>query len=134
LDELQAAFLSVKLRDLDNANQKRREIAQLYLKGIRNPLITLPVEVENNKHVWHLFVVRTANREHFQNYLSENGIQTVIHYPIPPHHQLAYKELVNNSYPISEKIHNEVISIPISPVMSEQEVNYVIDIVNKYSN
>jgi dTDP-4-amino-4,6-dideoxygalactose transaminase len=133
LDELQAAFLSVKLRDLDNANQKRREIAELYLNGIRNPLITLPVEADNNTHVWHVFVVRTANREHFQNYLGENGIQTVIHYPIPPHRQLAYTELAHLSLPITEKIHREVISLPISPVMPLEQVQYVIDLINNYS-
>lgn len=133
LDELQAAFLSVKLRDLNNANQKRQRIANLYLQGIQNPLITLPSEAENNTHVWHLFVVRTANREHFQNYLDKNGIQTVIHYPIPPHHQIAFKELSYQSLPITEKIHREVISLPISPVMPLDQVAYVIDIINKYS-
>jgi dTDP-4-amino-4,6-dideoxygalactose transaminase len=133
LDELQAAFLSIKLRDLDNANQKRRAIAELYLKGIQNPLITLPVEVVNNMHVWHVFVVRTANREHFQNYLSKNGIQTVIHYPIPPHRQLAYTELAHLSFPITEKIHLEVISLPISPVMPLDQVEYVIEVINNYS-
>jgi len=133
LDELQAAFLSVKLVDLDIANQKRREIAELYLKGLRNPLITLPVEADNNTHVWHLFVVRTGKREHFQKYLAENGIQTVIHYPIPPHHQLAYTELANLSLPITEKIHREVISIPISPVMPLDQVHYVIRVINNYS-
>jgi dTDP-4-amino-4,6-dideoxygalactose transaminase len=133
LDELQATFLSVKLKDLNNANQKRREIAELYLKGIQNPLITLPVEADNNMHVWHVFVVRTANREHFQNYLSKNGIQTVIHYPIPPHRQLAYTELAHLSFPITEKIHLEVISLPISPVMPLDQVEYVIEAINNYS-
>ena len=133
LDELQAAFLSIKLRDLDNANQKRRAIAEFYLKGIQNPLITLPVEADNNMHVWHVFVVRTANREHFQNYLAENGVQTVIHYPIPPHRQLAYTELAHLSFPITEKIHLEVISLPISPVMPLDQVEYVIEVINNYS-
>ena len=133
LDELQAAFLSVKLKGLDNANEIRRKIANQYLIGITNPAITLPVEAKNNKHVWHVFVVRIANRERFQQYLTDNGVQTVIHYPIPPHKQKAYKELSSLSLPITEKIHKEVISLPISPVMPPDHVEYLIEIVNNYS-
>jgi dTDP-4-amino-4,6-dideoxygalactose transaminase len=134
LDELQAAILSVKLAYLNKENEARKLIARKYLAEIINPLIHLPIIESGNTSAWHLFVVRTADRDHFQKYLIDSQIQTLIHYPIPPHHQLAYKELANNSYPIAEKIHNEIISIPISPVMSEQDVNYVIDIINKYSN
>jgi dTDP-4-amino-4,6-dideoxygalactose transaminase len=133
LDELQAAFLSVKLKDLDNANDIRRKIAYQYLNGITNPAILLPFEAKNNKHVWHVFVVRTANRERFQQYLSDYGIQTVIHYPIPPHKQKAYKELASLSFPITEKIHQEVISLPMSPVMPPNHIEYLIEVVNNYS-
>lgn len=132
LDELQAAFLSIKLKDLDRANEKRRMIANQYLDQITNPAIHLPLEAINNKHVWHVFVVRTSNREKFQQYLNENGIQTVIHYPIPPHKQIAYTELSQSQLPITEKIHNEVISIPISPVMVEEDIQHVIKTINSY--
>jgi dTDP-4-amino-4,6-dideoxygalactose transaminase len=90
------------------------------------------VEATNNKHVWHVFVVRTANREKFQQYLNENGIQTVIHYPIPPHKQMAYTELSECYLPITEKIHKEVISLPISPVMHEEDIQYVVKTINAY--
>jgi dTDP-4-amino-4,6-dideoxygalactose transaminase len=133
LDELQAALLSVKLAHLNNENERRSIIAKRYLSQITNPLITLPIIENDNNSVWHLFVVRTDDRNHFQKYLLDHHIQTVIHYPIPPHHQLAYKELENKSFPISEKLHNEVISIPISPVMTDEEVKYVIDTLNNYS-
>ncbi len=133
LDELQAAFLRIKLKNLDNSNEKRRIIANLYLSKITNPLVTLPVQCEDNVHVWHVFVIRIKSRDHFQKYLLENEIETVIHYPIPPHKQIAYSELSNLSLPITEKIHSEIISLPISPVMSLQQVEYVIDIINRYS-
>ena len=132
LDELQAAFLSVKLKDLNSANQKRRAIAEQYLKGIKNTLITLPLVADNNLHVWHLFVVRVVDRVNFQNYLSLNNIQTVIHYPIPPHKQLAYTEFAHLSLPVTEKIHREVISLPMSPVLVESQVEYIIDVINNY--
>lgn len=133
LDELQAAFLSIKLKDLDRANESRREIASLYLNEITNPAIQLPVVANNNKHVWHVFVVRTPEREKFQKYLIDKCVQTVIHYPIPIHKQKAYQELAQFSYPITERIHREVISIPISPVMPMNHVEYLIDVINKYS-
>ena len=126
--------LNKKLKDLDNANQKRRIVASHYLSKINNQHIILPIEVQNNKHVWHIFAVRVSNRDQFQQYLSENGIQTVIHYPIPPHKQLAYSELADLSFPIAEKIHSEIISLPISPVMTIDQVEYVIDVINNFSN
>jgi dTDP-4-amino-4,6-dideoxygalactose transaminase len=122
----------MKLKDLDNANEKRRKVANIYFSKIKNNHIILPVEVYNNKHVWHVFAVRVSNRDHFQQYLNENGVQTVIHYPIPPHKQLAYTELADLSFPIAEKIHREVISLPISPVITMEQVQYVIDVVNNY--
>ncbi len=132
LDELQAAFLRIKLKYLQNDNEKRNDIAGKYLMEINNPEIGLPVIESTNISVWHLFVVRVKNREAFQQYLSDNDIQTVIHYPIAPHQQLAYKEFASLSFPITEQIHKEVISLPISPIMTDEEVDYVISKVNNY--
>ncbi|MCO6552816.1 MAG: DegT/DnrJ/EryC1/StrS family aminotransferase [Gilliamella sp.] len=132
LDEIQAAVLNVKLPHLDDDNNKRRSIANYYIRNITNPLIILPKTSDEDMHVWHLFVVRTKNREHFQNYLLENGVQTLIHYPIPIHKQEAYKEWNNISLPITEKIHNEVISLPISPIMTDEEINKIVQVINAY--
>lgn len=133
LDEIQAAFLLEKLSYLDKDNERRREIANQYLSGIQNELISLPTVLSQEGHVWHLFTVRTEKRNLFQKYLHENGIQTVIHYPIAPHKQQAYKEWNNCSFPISEEIHETIVSLPISPVMSNEEVNYVVGVVNKFT-
>lgn len=133
LDEIHAAVLDVKLKGLDKDNQKRREIAQYYRKNIKNPLITLPSAKDENAHVWHIFAVRTENREALQNYLSENNIQTLIHYPIPPHKQEAYKQWNNLSFPITEQIHREILSLPISPVMSDEEVRKVVEVINEFN-
>ncbi|MRX67436.1 dTDP-4-amino-4,6-dideoxygalactose transaminase [Flavobacterium resistens] len=132
LDELQAGFLNLKLINLDADNQIRRAIAKRYLTEIKNDKIILPFWDFSNNHVFHLFVVRTENREDLQNYLTKNNIQTVIHYPIPPHKQKAFSEWNNLSFPITEKIHNEVLSLPMSPVLTETEVNFIIEILNKY--
>jgi dTDP-4-amino-4,6-dideoxygalactose transaminase len=137
LDEVQAAFLSAKLTGLDTDNQARRAIAQYYTDHINNDKIVLPVKpgvrVEDwLLHVWHVFAVRTADRNSFQNYLLQNEVQTIIHYPIPPHKQKAYKEWNDLSFPISEKIHQEIISLPMSPVLQEAEYKKVVDIINAY--
>lgn len=132
LDEIHAAVLDVKLNYLDADNQKRSEIAKYYLANIKNPLVVLPDFKEEKSHVWHVFVVRIENRDEFQKYLTEKGIQTLIHYPIPPHKQEAYKELNHLSFPITEKIHREIISLPISPVMTAEEIKQVVDAVNGY--
>jgi dTDP-4-amino-4,6-dideoxygalactose transaminase len=137
LDEIQAAFLSIKLKNLDSDNSARREIAQYYLNHIKNDLITLPYSKRTNiedlhSNVWHVFAVRVEEREKFQKYLAENGIQTVIHYPIPPHKQKAYSEWSNDSYPISEKIHEQIISLPIGPVMKPKDVETVCNVINCY--
>lgn len=132
LDEIQAAVLDVKLPHLDKDNARRREIAAYYRRHITNPKIILPQTYDENAAVWHVFVVRTKERDAFQQYLSDNGVQTIIHYPCPPHKQLAYKEWNNLSYPISEEIHNTVISLPISPVMTDDEVEKVVEIVNAW--
>lgn len=133
LDEIQAAVLDVKLKYIDQENQIRREIAKRYITEINNENILLPEFPENEKeHVWHLFVIRTKSRERLQNYLSENGIQTLIHYPIPPHKQDAYKDWNHLSYPITEQIHDEVLSLPISPVMTDEEVTTMIEKLNLF--
>ena len=132
LDEIQAAVLDVKLEHLEEDNKRRRDISKLYRENIKNPIIVLPKTYDERAHVWHVFVVRTEERDRFQQYLADNDIQTIIHYPTPPHKQLAYQEWNNCSYPITEEIHKTVISIPMSPVMTNEEVERVIEIVNKY--
>lgn len=132
LDEIQAAFLNVKLPNLDADNDKRKAVAKRYLSGIKNDKIILPVWDLSSNHVFHLFVVRTKKREDLQDYLIKNNIQTVIHYPIPPHKQNAFKGWNNLSFPITEMIHQEVLSLPISPVLTESEVDFVIEVLNRY--
>ena len=133
MDEIQAAFLSVKLKYLDVENEIRRGIADYYSNNIKNEQIILPIqEVHKDSHVQHLFVIRTKERDKLQTYLEKNGIQTLIHYPIPPHKQMCFRELNNISLPITEKIHNEVLSLPISSVMEEYEVEQVIKGVNQW--
>ena len=162
LDEIQAAVLRVKLPRLDADNQKRREIAQFYLDNIKNPDIVLPHfnssgfrvpgsalndterETLNAEpfcpqpsalsHVWHLFVIRHPRRNELQKYLADIGIQTLIHYPISPHKQKAYKEWNQLSLPITEKIHNEVLSLPIGQVMNDNEVEEVVRVINGFED
>lgn len=132
LDEIQAAFLNVKLPFLDEENSRRKAIARRYLTQIVNTKIVLPVWDFSDNHVFHLFVVRTKNRQELQDYLVKNEIETVIHYPIPPHKQKALESFNDNIFPITEKIHQEVLSLPISPIMTDVEVDYVIQILNNY--
>lgn len=132
LDEIQAAVLDVKLQYLDADNEKRRKIAKVYRENIKNPLIAPPQVKQELSHVWHVFPVRVGNRDGFKKYLADKGIETLIHYPIPPHKQAAYKEWNNLSFPITEKIHEEIISIPISPVMTDEEIQKVVDVVNQW--
>lgn len=132
LDEIQAAFLSVKLKYLDKQTAFRKSVAKTYREKIQNSLIELPQVPNEDAHVWHLFVVRTPHREKLQEHLSSQQIQTLIHYPIPPHKQEAYKELNHLSFPITEKIHQEVLSIPIGPTMTSQEVETVIESLNSF--
>lgn len=137
LDEIQAAMLSVKLKYLDYEIQHRRYIANLYLNGIKNPLVQLPLINTNaevyEQHVWHLFVVRTQHREALQKHLTNHGIQTLIHYPIPPHQQQAYQEWNNLSYPLTEAMHKEVLSLPIGPTLTGQDAEKIIALVNDWS-
>lgn len=132
LDELQAALLSVKLHHLDDDTEIRRCIAEKYLKGIRNDKILLPKVVSAESHVWHLFVIRCPERDALQSDLAKNGIQTLIHYPIPPHKQEAYKQYNHLSLPITEQIHEDVLSLPISPVMTSEQVEFVIAVLNNF--
>jgi dTDP-4-amino-4,6-dideoxygalactose transaminase len=134
LDEIQAAFLSVKIDTINLENDRRKAIAKAYCEGIKNEAIQLPIYPQNpDQHVWHLFVIRTADRNKLQAYLTENGVQTLIHYPIPPHKQIAYKEYNELTFPITEKIHNEVLSLPISPVLTDEEVLHIIDLINLFN-
>jgi dTDP-4-amino-4,6-dideoxygalactose transaminase len=132
LDEIQAAMLGVKLAYLDKEIQGRQAVAKAYLQGINNPVIELPVVEDADAHVWHLFVIKTKQREQLSNYLTENGVQTLIHYPIAPHKQAAYQEWSQNSLPISETMHKQVLSLPISPLISFEEVKAIIKLVNSY--
>ncbi|KAF2516853.1 DegT/DnrJ/EryC1/StrS family aminotransferase [Flavobacterium salilacus subsp. salilacus] len=133
LDEIQAAVLNAKLPYLDEENQKRREIAEYYSRNITNPAIILPeLPTDENQHVWHLYVIRTKNRAKLQQYVTESGIQTLIHYPIPPHKQEAYKEWNSLSFPITEQIHNEVLSLPISPVLTDEEIKTIVETINNF--
>ncbi|WP_368870485.1 DegT/DnrJ/EryC1/StrS family aminotransferase [Proteus mirabilis] len=137
LDEIQAAMLNVKLKYLDQETKIRQKIAIKYLENIKNPLIQLPTttkEYQLNKqsHVWHLFVVSTKHRTLLQEYLTQHNIQTLIHYPTPPHKQLAYKQYNSISLPITEEIHNNVISLPFSPVLSTTEIDYIVNIINEF--
>ena len=130
LDEIQAAMLNVKLSHLDIEIAHRRKVASAYLEGIDNEAIILPNKRNESAHVWHVFVVRCERRDELQRYLAENGVQTLIHYPVPPHKQQAYSEWNELSYSVSEKIHNEVLSLPIGPTMSAEDINKIIKICN----
>ena len=133
LDEMQAGVLDVKLKYIDSDNEKRRKIAERYVVEMTNSKIILPqLPTDPNQNVWHLFVIRTSKREQLQKYLLENGIQTLIHYPVPPHKQKAYKYYNHLTFPITEKIHDEVLSLPISPVLELEEVQKVIELLNQY--
>ncbi|RYY72042.1 MAG: DegT/DnrJ/EryC1/StrS family aminotransferase [Chitinophagaceae bacterium] len=132
LDEMQAALLRVKLRHLEEATRKRQEAASFYLRHLCCKAIQLPKLISEEGHVWHLFVVRCKERDLFQTYLTDRGIQTVIHYPIAPHKQEAYQEWNHLSFPISERLHQEVISLPISDVISQDQLETVVEVVNSF--
>lgn len=138
LDEMQAAFLRVKISHIEEENQRRHVIAQRYLSDIKHPEIQVPqlAKVDNPpgllSHVWHLFVVRCARREALQAHLQAAGVQTLIHYPIPPHQQKAYAAWSSRQYPLTEAIHREVLSLPMSPVLSEEAVQVVVEALNNF--
>ena len=133
LDEFQALFLVEKLKNLDRDNIKRIEIAHLYFNGINNKKVKLPPKFKKGTHVWHLFTILVKKRDTFINYLTKNGIQTVIHYPIPPHKQKAYSEYSYLNLPFTEKIHRQTVSLPMDPTLSIEDIEYIIDVVNKFN-
>ncbi|MBC8600846.1 DegT/DnrJ/EryC1/StrS family aminotransferase [Parabacteroides acidifaciens] len=132
IDEIQAAILDVKLKYLDEDILQRRKIAQYYIENIVNPLIVIPVVPNWNAHVFHIFPVRCNRRDELKKYLEKNDIQTNIHYPIPPHKQECYKEWNNLLFPITEQIHREELSLPMSPVLTIDEVSYVVNKLNEF--
>ncbi|APU30038.1 aminotransferase [Ectopseudomonas alcaliphila JAB1] len=137
LDETQAAMLRVKLKHLEAETERRKEIALAYAKGIKNPIVSQPISADNTllaleKHVFHLYVIRIVEREAAQAHLAKAGIQTLIHYPIPPHRQQAYKRWNDQSYPLTEVMHQQVLSLPISPVMTDDQVSAVVAACNSF--
>ena len=132
LDEIQAAVLDVKLLHLDSDNARRREISKYYRENIKNPKIILPKVYDESAHVWHIFPIRCEERDRLQKHLEENKIQTLIHYPTPPHKQGAYKEWEKQTYPISEEIHRTELSLPISPVLTDEEAKKVVEVLNEW--
>jgi dTDP-4-amino-4,6-dideoxygalactose transaminase len=133
LDEIQAAMLRVKLKYLDDEIKHRRDIASYYLQNIKNENIILPKVENETSHVWHLFVIRAKNRQKLQAYLLDNDIQTLIHYPLAPHKQKAYKEWNSDSYPITQKIHDEVLSLPISGIQTLEDTKKITEVINEYN-
>ena len=132
LDDIQAAFLSIKLKTLDKDNQRRRTIAKTYLEGIKNTKIKLPFYDGLENHVFYAFVVEVDNRTDFTDFLNQNKIEWLIHYPIPPHQQDALKMFSYLNLPLTEKIHKRIISLPMSPVMTDEDINTVVKILNTY--
>ena len=132
LDEIQAAFLNVKLKYIQKDILERRRVAKFYLENLKNPAIILPEVLNERAHVWHLFVIRSLKRDDLQKFMNDNDIQTLIHYPIPPHKQEAYAAFNELSFPITEQIHNEVLSLPMSSIMTNEEIEMVVNVVNKF--
>ena len=134
LDEIQAAILNVKLKHLDDDNNSRKNIAKKYINEIKTSEIILPIVNDWNAHVFHIFPIRTCKRDKFQMYLADKGIQTLVHYPIPPYKQECYKEWNNLSFPITEQIHQEELSLPIDLTLTDEQICYIIDVCNKTDN
>ena len=132
LDEIQAAVLNVKLKYLDADTLRRKEVAKYYIENIKHPDIILPRVNDWNAHVFHLFTIRTPHRDDLQKYLAGNGVQSLIHYPVPPHKQMCYSAMNDNSFPITEKIHEEELSLPMSPVIEAKEVEMIVEIINNF--
>ena len=132
IDEIQAAILDVKLKHLDEDVELRKSVARRYINGIKNPEIILPQIKDWNSHVFHIFPVLCKNRDELQKYLNLKQIGTNIHYPIPPHKQECYKEWNNLSLPVTERIHREELSLPMSPCLTDEQVEYVIEVINKW--
>lgn len=132
LDEIQAAVLNVKLRHLDEDNRLRQQVAAFYYDHFSNPMLTLPQRIPDSNNVYHLFPILCKHRDELQRHLTDNGVQTLIHYPIPPHKQECYKAWNGISLPITERIHEEELSLPISPVMTMDEARQVVELVNGF--
>jgi dTDP-4-amino-4,6-dideoxygalactose transaminase len=138
MEELQAGVLRVKLQGLDDDNQRRREVANFYLENISNEKIKLPGQqnatkvLKDESHVWHLFVIRVKNRDQFVSHLKEHGVEASIHYPVAPNEQAGYPQLQNLSLPITERLHREVVSLPMSPVLCREEMQQVVQAVESY--
>lgn len=132
LDPVQASVLRIKLRNLERWNSRRKCIADMYIKRINNKKIIKPKIEEGSSSAWHLFVVQHENRNNFQKYLASKGIETLIHYPIPPHRQKAYSDFSfkDNNFPIADFLANSIISLPIGPHLDDQSINYIIDTIN----
>lgn len=139
MDELQAAVLTVKLKYLEKENKRRREIAGFYGDTIRNPMVVLPGKLNGQKirsdlsHVWHIYAIRCKHRSQIQDWLTKQNIQTNIHYPVPPHKQVAYKSWNQIHLPITEKIHDEVLSLPLNPVLENNELEKIVDAINDFN-
>lgn len=134
LDEIQAAVLGVKLKHLDEDVTIRKSIAKYYIDNIKNSVIITPIVKDWDAHVFHIFTIRCKRRDELQKYLTENGVQTIIHYPIPPHKQECYRQWNNLSFPITEQIHNEELSIPMSPVLEQAEIELIVNLLNRFKN
>lgn len=134
LDEMQAAFLRVKLERLDDWNHARRALALRYQNGLRDSSLILPQVPEQLESVWHLYVVRSQVREALQSHLAHHGVQSVIHYPIPPHRQEAYPGMARHQLPVSEQLSQEVLSLPMSPFLKADELDYVCDVVRAFES
>lgn len=132
MSELDAAVLDVKLKYLDDDNSKRQQIAAYYYEHISNPLVALPKRIADENNVYHQYPIFCEHRDDLQKYLTDNGIQTLIHYPIPPHRQECYAEWNNRSYPITEQIHQQELSIPMNQVLTKDDVEYITNIINQY--
>lgn len=132
LDEIQAAILNVKLKHLDETIILRKEVARYYIQNINNPKIILPNIIDWDQHVFHIFTIRCTERDRLQAYLTDNGIQTIIHYPIPPHKQECYKEWNEISLPVTELIHETELSLPMSPCLNKEEIKKVVGVINNF--
>ena len=132
MSEPDAAVLDVKLKYLDDDNKKRQRLAAYYYEHINNSQIALPMRISDENNVYHQFPIFCERRDELQEYLTKSGIQTLIHYPIPPHKQECYSEWNGRSYPITEKIHREELSIPMNQVVSEKDANEVVSVLNNF--
>ena len=132
IDEVQALILNLKLTNIKRDNVKRKNIANFYIKNIKNPKLQLPMIAKNTSHVWHLFTIRTKNRKALINHLNKNNIRSMVHYPIPPHKQRAYREYNHLKFPITELIHKEIMSIPASIILTKKQMKKIVDVLNRY--